>query len=67
MARKNGGSPPLDIPEPNWYANPIHQAKYVACTFFDLRKGPKSDTIATKLDLFHMKKYYLHYIEQNWG
>lgn len=64
--RKNiGGSLPVDIPEPNWYADPTHRAKCVAGSFFDLCKGKKSDTRATKLDAFRMKKYYSYYIKQN--
>ena len=60
-----GGSLPLDIPEPKWYADPTHRAKCVAGSFFELCKGKKSDIRATKLDAFRMKKYYSYFIKQN--
>ena len=62
-----GGSLPLDIPEPKWYADPTHCAKCVAGSFFELAKGKKSDTRGTKLDAFRMKKYYSYFIKQNRG
>ena len=64
--KKNiGGSLPSHIPVPNWYADPTHRAKCVAGSFFDLTKGPKSETRANKLDAFRMKKYYSYFIKQN--
>ena len=48
--KNHGGSLPLDIPEPNWFADPTHRAKCVAGAFFEMTKGPMSDTRATKLD-----------------
>ena len=66
--KKNiGGSLPIEIPQPNWYADPTHRAKCVAGSFFELCKGKKSDIRANKLDAFRMKKYYSYYIKQNRG
>ena len=46
--KKNiGGSLPVAIPEPNWYADPTHRAKCVAGSFFDLTKGKKSDQLSS--------------------
>ena len=39
-----GGSLPIDIPGPNWCANPTHRAKCVAVSFFGLCKGKMSAT-----------------------
>ena len=63
--KNHGGSLPLDIPVPNWFADPTHRAKCVAGAFFETTKGPQSDTRATKLDALRMKKYYSYFIKQH--
>ncbi len=63
--KNRGGSLPLDIPVPNWFADPTHRAKCVAGAFFEMTKGPQSDTRSTKLDALRMKKYYSYFIKQN--
>ena len=59
-----GGSLPDHIPEPNWFADPTHCAKYVAGDFFEMTKGPLSSTRATKLNALRMKKYYSYFIKK---
>ena len=63
--KNHGGSLPLDIPVPQWFADPTHRAKCVAGSFFEMTKGAKSDTRATKIDALRMKKYYSYFIKQN--
>ena len=63
--KNHGGSLPNHIPAPKWFADPTHRAKCVAGAFFEMTKGPKSSTRATKLDALRMKKYYSYFIKQN--
>ena len=59
-----GGDLPMEIPVPEWFADPNHRAKSVGNVMFELVKTNKE---MTKLDALRIKKYYSFYVKQNRG
>ena len=51
------GKLPLEIPEPEWLANPSHRAKVVVKHFCALAQLPKSASTFTNVDAIQLKAY----------
>ena len=59
------GKLPLEMPEPEWLADPSHRTKVVAKAFYALAYLPKSQSTCTKVDAMRLKRYFGYMIKAN--
>ena len=59
------GKLPLEMPEPEWFADPSHRTKVVAKPFYALAYLPKSQSTCTNVDAMRLKRYFGYMIKSN--
>ena len=59
------GNLKLEIPEPDWLADPSHRTKAVAKPIIALAIAPNSKSSCTKVDAIRIKKYYEYMLKTN--
>ena len=57
------GALPLELPEPEWLADPTHRTKVMAKPFFALASLGKSESMCTKVDATRIKQWWGYMIK----